>query len=81
VAIAWGLRRVVTWKAWQVAATALMLTMGAEAGVELIEYPLQYADRFHATAYYDTVADIADTLIGAALGAVFAAIALTRRTA
>lgn len=77
--IALGLRRIVGWRIWQVALTALLVTMGAEALVELIEYPLLYADRFHATAYYDTVADIADTLAGATLGAVLGAAKSARR--
>jgi hypothetical protein len=64
---------------WQLAAAALGLTMGAEALVELIEYPLMYADRFHATAYYDTIADIANTLVGAALAALACIAVASRR--
>jgi hypothetical protein len=58
------------------AGLAIAVTMGAEALVELIEYPLMYSDHFHTTAYFDTIADIADTLAGAALGG---AIAITLR--
>jgi hypothetical protein len=41
----------------------------AELAVELVEYPLLDADRFHRSAYYDTLADMADTLVGAVIGA------------
>ena len=61
------------------AATALLVTMGAEALVELVEYPILYSDRFHSTAYYDTVADIADTVVGAVAGVAIALVVSTRR--
>jgi hypothetical protein len=51
----------------RIAFIALGVTMGAEALVELVEYPLLYSDHYHPTAYYDTVADIASSLVGAAV--------------
>ena len=62
------------------AGLAIAVTMGAEALVELIEYPLIYSDDFHTTAYFDTIADIADTLAGAVLGGAFAIIFSLRRS-
>jgi hypothetical protein len=62
-------RRSVALAAWKVAAVAVVVTMGAEALVEVVEYPLMYADRFHSTAYYDTIADIAASLAGSLVGA------------
>ena len=48
----------------------------AEIAVELAEHFLR---RAHATAYYDTVADLAATLAGAVVGAVAAVFACERR--
>jgi hypothetical protein len=62
---------------WAIAA-ALTVTMAAEALVELVEYPLMYADGVSRTAYYDTIGDIGLTLVGAVVGSV-AAILVTRR--
>jgi hypothetical protein len=52
-------------------AVALAIGVGsaAEIVVELVEYPLLYSDRFHYSAYYDTLADMASTLVGAVIGA------------
>ena len=61
-----GLRHTDLPASW-VAFVAVGVTMGAEAIVELVEYPLLYSDRYHPTAYYDTVADIASSLVGAAV--------------
>jgi uncharacterized membrane protein YjdF len=62
------------------AGLAIAITMGAEAVVELIEYPLLYSDHFHTTAYFDTIADIADTLAGALVGGASAIVLLPRRS-
>ena len=40
----------------------------AECLVEIAEYPLLYGDGLHRSAYVDTVADLADTLVGGAVG-------------
>jgi hypothetical protein len=53
---------------WVVTLLALGLTALAEIIVELVEYPLLYSSDPHVTAYYDTLADMADTLAGAAVG-------------
>ena len=62
-------------------ALAIGATSTAEILVELIEYPLLYSDRFHYSAYYDTLADMASTLVGAIVGAAagIAAIEFRRR--
>lgn len=54
---------------WVAAALALGAAGTAEILIELVEYPLLYSDRFHRSAYYDTLADMASTLVGGALGA------------
>lgn len=50
----------------------------AEMAVEIAEYSLR---RAHATAYYDTIADLAATLAGAILGAAAATVVSVRRSA
>jgi hypothetical protein len=59
-------------------ATACALAVGVvstvEIAIELVEYPLLYADKFHASAYYDTLADMGNTLVGAVAGVVIGAI-------
>jgi hypothetical protein len=64
---------------------ALALAIGsasaAEILIELVEYPLLYSDKFHASAYYDTLADMASTLVGAVVGAVAGVYLVRRRSA
>jgi hypothetical protein len=66
-------RRLALGTLWAMAA-AMIVTMAAEALVELVEYPLLYADGVSRTAYYDTIGDIGLTLAGAVVGAVVAAL-------
>src|SRR5688500_18742426 len=40
----------------------------AESVWEIAEYALRYEGRLNATAYWDTVADLAATVVGAVLG-------------
>jgi hypothetical protein len=47
---------------------AIGFTSAVEIVVELVEYPLMYSGHFHATAYYDTLADMGNSLVGAILG-------------
>jgi hypothetical protein len=54
---------------WLAAALAIGATSTAEILVELVEYPLLYSDKFHYSAYYDTLADMASTLVGGIVGA------------
>lgn len=54
---------------WLLAVLAVGVTATAELLVELVEYPLLYADAPHVSAYYDTLADLAATLAGALAGA------------
>ena len=65
---------------WLAFVLAVSLVSTAELVLELIEYPLLYADHFHYSAYYDTLADMANSLVGAVLGAVVA-VPLVRRLA
>ena len=66
-----------TW--WAAASAAIIVTMAAEALVELAEYPLLYGDSASETAYYDTIADIGLTLVGAVVGALVAVVVYRRR--
>jgi hypothetical protein len=53
---------------WLVAALAIGVTATAELVIEILEYPILYSDDPNVTAYYDTLADLADTLAGAIVG-------------
>ena len=68
VAVALGRRWIE--QPWLLGLFALGLTALAEMLVELVEYPLLYSDDPHVSAYYDTLADLADTLVGAVVGVV-----------
>jgi hypothetical protein len=57
---------------WLAAALGVGATMTVEAVFEILEYPLLYSGDADPTAYYDTVADIANSLAGALLGAAIA---------
>jgi hypothetical protein len=66
--VAWGSRRwIEQW--WLRFIVAVAIVALGEVVVELAEYPLMYAHEHHASAYYDTLADMADTMAGALLGA------------
>jgi len=52
------------------------VAMTAEAVVEIAEYAFRVA---HATAYYDTIADLAATLAGAVVAAAATALAVSAR--
>jgi hypothetical protein len=54
---------------WLLLALAVGVVALAELLVELVEYPLLYGADAHAAAYYDTVADMAATLVGGVAGA------------
>ena len=55
--------------AWLAAALAVGIVMLAEALVELAEYPLRYSGDPNLTAYFDTLADLASSLVGGVIGA------------
>jgi hypothetical protein len=57
-------------RGWLAFALAIGVTSTAEILIELVEYPLLYSDKFHRSAYYDTLSDMASTLVGAVIGAV-----------
>lgn len=63
---------------WLAFVLAVSLVSTAELVLELVEYPLLYANHFHHSAYYDTLADMANSLVGAIVGAV-AAVPIARR--
>jgi hypothetical protein len=54
---------------WVAAALAVGVVMVGEALVELLEYPFRYSDDPNLTAYFDTLADLASSLVGAVIGA------------
>jgi NAD/NADP transhydrogenase beta subunit len=54
---------------WVAAALAVGIVMIGEALVELAEYPLRYSDNPNLTAYLDTLADLASSLVGGVVGA------------
>lgn len=54
--------------AWLAAALAVGVVMVGEALVELVEYPLRYSDDPNLTAYFDTLADLASSLVGGLIG-------------
>jgi hypothetical protein len=58
---------------WVAFVLAVSLVSTAELVLELIEYPLLYADHFLHSAYYDTLADMANSVVGAIAGAIVAA--------
>jgi hypothetical protein len=64
---------------WLAIALGIGVASTAEILVELVEYPLLYSDKFHYSAYYDTLADMASTLVGAILGAGIGAYAIETR--
>jgi hypothetical protein len=53
---------------WLAVALALGAVSMVELLIEIAEYPLLYSDKFHYSAYYDTVADLASTLVGGLIG-------------
>jgi uncharacterized membrane protein len=57
---------------WLAFVLAISLVCTAELILELVEYPLLYANHFHHSAYYDTLADMANSIVGALVGAVIA---------
>jgi hypothetical protein len=63
---------------------ALLFALGvvalAELLVEVVEYPLLYGADAHAHAYYDTIADLAATLVGGILGVLLMLVAPARRS-
>jgi hypothetical protein len=53
---------------WLVDAIAVMATVTAETLVELLEYPVLHPERHMENPYFDTIADLANTLPGALIG-------------
>jgi hypothetical protein len=60
-------------------ALAIGAASTAEIVVELVEYPLLYADTFHHSVYYDTLSDMASTLAGGIAGAALGCLAMRGR--
>ncbi len=65
---------------WAALAVAVGIVSTAEIVLELVEYPLMYSGTFHDSAYYDTLADLASSVVGALIGAAIA-VPLARRSA
>jgi uncharacterized membrane protein YjdF len=65
---------------WLAGALGIGTTMSVEAVFEIVEYPLLYSGESNLSAYYDTVADIANSLAGAVLGAAIAVWIRLRRS-
>lgn len=65
--------------AWLAFAFALGVVALAELLVELVEYPLLYGAHAHARAYYDTIVDLAATLVGGIVGASLAPVLRTSK--
>ncbi len=59
---------------WAAFVLAIGVVSTGEIVLELVEYPLLYADKFHYSAYYDTLADMANSVVGAVIGATVAAL-------
>ena len=64
---------------WARVATAVGVTLTAEIFVELAEYVVVYVDDATAEEYYDTLADLAASLVGALTGAGASVIVGARR--
>jgi hypothetical protein len=64
--------------AWVSVGLAVGAVMVAETLVELVEYPLLYSEDPNLTAYFDTLADLANSLAGALVGSGLA-VAIGRR--
>lgn len=67
--------------AWVLAVLAVGVVAIAEIAVEVVEYPLLYADAVSQTAYLDTDVDLATTLVGGVLGVAAGLLGLRRRGA
>jgi hypothetical protein len=65
---------------WGAFVAAVGVVCTAEIVVELLEYPLLYGSNGSASAYYDTLSDMASSVVGALVGAALA-IPLSRRLA
>lgn len=57
---------------WAAFILAVGVVSTAEIVLELVEYPWLYSDHFHYSAYYDTLADMANSVVGALIGAAIA---------
>ena len=54
---------------WAAFALAVGFVSAAELVWEIVEYEVRYAGHFHYSAYYDTLADLANSFAGAIVGA------------
>jgi hypothetical protein len=59
---------------------AVGVASAAEIVIELFEYPVRYSDHPHASAYYDTLADMGNTLVGALAGVAVVLVFVWRRS-
>lgn len=79
-ALIWVSPRIAIANAWVAAAFAVGVVMIGEALVELVEYRLKYSGDPHLTAYFDTIADLANSSAGALVGAAVGTLLVRRRS-
>jgi hypothetical protein len=65
---------------WARVGVAVGVTLAAEIFVELAEYVAYYRDGASAEEYYDTLADLVASLVGALAGAGVSVVMTTRRS-
>ena len=59
---------------WAAVVVAIGSVSAAELVWEIVEYEVRYAGHFHYSAYYDTLADLANSFAGAVVGAALAVV-------
>jgi uncharacterized membrane protein YjdF len=78
--VIWLSPRIPITNAWTAAIFAVGIVMLGEALVELIEYPSKYSGDPNPTAYFDTISDLANSLVGAFAGSAVGTLLLRRRS-
>jgi hypothetical protein len=63
---------------WLAFIVAVGVVSAADLVWEIVEYEVRYAGHFHHSAYYDTLADLASSLVGAIVGAAIAVFVMPR---
>ena len=64
---------------WAAFVLAVGVVSAAEIVWEIGEYEVRYAGHFHYSAYYDTLADLASSLVGGVIGAALALLVVRLR--
>jgi VanZ family protein len=63
---------------WLAFIVAVGVVSAAEIVWEIVEHDVRYAGHFHYSASYDTLADLASSLVGAIVGAAIAVFVVPR---